>query len=209
MAGVFIMPGRPMMQPQKFATSIQSVFRCGRMPILRPKDGAERDHRRDGDEIGRALHPLGNVGDPWRDAFGRNAMSNGATGARPSGSGFGSGHFRAGDRRKVTERNVRSLSPRCREVRVALCKRPIMEALRDESRSSAGPPDQRFDSRKRRRRRLHALDNSFEVIARPRVVVVPKDRDGWPRRLFRRVLAWPAYGKLRRESSGRVSAQMS
>jgi hypothetical protein len=33
--------------------------------------GAERDHRRDRDEIERALHPIGSVLDPRRDAFGQ------------------------------------------------------------------------------------------------------------------------------------------
>jgi hypothetical protein len=45
------MPGRPMMQPHKFATVVQCVCPLWADAGFAANDGAERDHGRDGDEV--------------------------------------------------------------------------------------------------------------------------------------------------------------
>ena len=49
------------------------------------KHGAEGGNGGDRDEVGRALHPLGDVVDPAASVKGRKSLLNGATGSKPFG----------------------------------------------------------------------------------------------------------------------------
>src|SRR6185312_12120129 len=67
-----------------------------RLPIGGNSDSASEDRSkrrqcRAAYIIGRTLHPLADVANPWRDLRCNNAMSRDATGDSPSGSDNGSG----------------------------------------------------------------------------------------------------------------------
>src|SRR5271156_1832718 len=88
-AGDFIAPGRAITHPQRFGTSIQSVFLCGRMPIFRPNTAlrptiADAPRKSGGHCMRSLMSRTQGVMDR-----GRNSSSKLATFNRPDGNGLG------------------------------------------------------------------------------------------------------------------------
>jgi hypothetical protein len=131
----YLMPGRPMMQPHKFATVVQCVCRCGRMPVLRPMTAPSATMAGMATKSGG--HCICSAISATQGAIvsGSKAMSNEATWASPFGSGFGSGHSGVPSSERCLPEPLTELTEGERGVCVALrlacriCSAPLSPLL--------------------------------------------------------------------------------
>ena len=88
MAGDFIAPGGPITRPQRFGTSHQSVFRCGRIAIFRPRTAPSATIA--GIATKSSGHCIRSAMSSTQGAMlrGRKAGSKRGTGESPAGNGF-------------------------------------------------------------------------------------------------------------------------
>src|SRR5579883_1974087 len=88
-AGDFKTPGRPTSHPQRLGTSVQSLFRWGRIPSLLPIN--EPHATITGTATNSGAHCMRSAMSitQGRSDSGRNSSLNAATGKSPSGKGFG------------------------------------------------------------------------------------------------------------------------